>query len=700
MKSLRSLILLEMATVISEADKSKILEKFGFTPALIAAFTKIDQKASVWFANIITNQFAKDNHIEGKSLPELVPKIDQNDLLIFVQQNIGRVNYVQDWLKSPQRGPENINLRLYNTLEDAYKASEDFHNSIATKATGEIKDETGKIIKTYPDFYWIDLQCNTSSAEAGAMGHCGADSRATTLYSLRDIKTKEPHVTIAYNGKNKTILQVKGKQNVRPVDKYMNYVYDLMRMLFNKNELKGFAWSHNGDLSDEDIRKAFPDKFDYINLMLSSDHMKFTLTDEEVEEYLNHYIDYTNINKDNLLKIRGLINRIMPERKDHREQFDRVHNILVLKNLKVTPENLIPILVSIQLGNQTLLEFVGKIGIDKDRFFEMLRTIDTNSIKMVINLIKGGFIYVFASGRNLSPEELYLSLAALREYQPEEDDRKVVLKRYVGDKISILKGTPFEAELLSKYPEIESDMAKVVKKKKIGEMVADEINKIGEADLYHDYMKRSLKPASIERPKEKKSSYSTSRSVPLTTTTDDISSKYNKIGNKILSGNVDQKTKQLITVLDKRQNDFFDTLKASLPGFDVKPKERNLYASNRTYEWTVTFKKYPLIVEHDISIIPNSGFFNVSYINKVRFDTRTYDANAVNDLITHKPNGVEIKKENGFLVYKLPLNADKYLTDNIKFTDPNKLGEMGKEFAAKVLLFNKEILTSFNQMHK
>ena len=68
--------------------------------------------------------------------------------------------------------------------------------------------------------YWYDLQTSSCDIEASRMGHCGGDSRADTLFSLRkkDRRQKESksYVTLAWSEHEDAIYQIKGRANDVP----------------------------------------------------------------------------------------------------------------------------------------------------------------------------------------------------------------------------------------------------------------------------------------------------------------------------------------------------------------------------------------------------------------------------------------------------------------------------------------------------
>jgi hypothetical protein len=82
------------------------------------------------------------------------------------------------------------------------------------------REDPEQIIHTFEDgSYWYDLQTYQCEMEGNRMGHCGTDQRGT-LYSLRKQdagkKASKSYITIAYNADERTIYQIKGRQNTCP----------------------------------------------------------------------------------------------------------------------------------------------------------------------------------------------------------------------------------------------------------------------------------------------------------------------------------------------------------------------------------------------------------------------------------------------------------------------------------------------------
>lgn len=108
-----------------------------------------------------------------------------------------------------------------------------------------IDEANGTIIKIYPDqFYWINLCSGFSKYESYMMNHCGKDLRGE-LWSLRNTN-KIPFVTLVVS--DKKILQIRGKNNNPPSEKYIEYINDLINSDIIKpisDELKEFLQTKN-----------------------------------------------------------------------------------------------------------------------------------------------------------------------------------------------------------------------------------------------------------------------------------------------------------------------------------------------------------------------------------------------------------------------------------------------------------------------
>ena len=249
-----------------EQTPSNNEEQVGFGPDVESYLRGLDYDFGTDIGAIALRGYFKhknpDADTNSINLGEMVQSIDELDFLRFLKENENETSVILDWVNSPLRqeneGPltsDFLKSNNFQNLGEALFVAENWHTHI--QASGKIKDQSvGRVIERYPDgYYWKDLQTNSSKDEAQAMGHCGTDGKATTLISLRD-DNDEPHVTIAYNENNKNVTQVKGKNNKRPIDKYMTYVNAFLANLVKSDKLQTFNWSYRPDLKDTEVDKA------------------------------------------------------------------------------------------------------------------------------------------------------------------------------------------------------------------------------------------------------------------------------------------------------------------------------------------------------------------------------------------------------------------------------------------------------------
>ena len=122
----------------------------------------------------------------------------------------------------------------------AQEAQRDFNRELnhlakIARGTGKLPNYNSPrndVLKLSNGWVWRDV-CGEENqeAEGGRAQHCGAISApGNEMYSLRDGKGR-PHVTVEFNPKSKTILQLKGKQNNQPIDAYIPACKQLIQHL-------------------------------------------------------------------------------------------------------------------------------------------------------------------------------------------------------------------------------------------------------------------------------------------------------------------------------------------------------------------------------------------------------------------------------------------------------------------------------------
>ena len=133
-------------------------------------------------------------------------------------------------------------LNAAETIWDAY--------NIAEKTVSKLEVDNQKIIKFNDGFYWYDLETRTCAIEGERMGHCGNDGRGT-LYSLRRKaeakKESKSYVTIAYNEREDTIYQIKGRENNAPEESLWPYIFKFIE------DMGVTTVEENGEHSSDDF---------------------------------------------------------------------------------------------------------------------------------------------------------------------------------------------------------------------------------------------------------------------------------------------------------------------------------------------------------------------------------------------------------------------------------------------------------------
>ena len=301
--------------LIEKDHRKKIVQNVGLTDTIANTLHNLNDKYSLWFANQIRDSIIKWSQSHMEQLGKLIKDPTWADKYLdnpgFVMQNaevIGEFNilnvdavvdllatplelvYSYNWVIKKEKNPNNrfhlneLITRLFDNnevrtaitgildwirgqegqvsikdydFETANQAQQEWHQGMVATG-GAIEDEDGRIVMRFPDgFYWIDLETTYSDEEHSAMGHCGRcmkEGGVSTLYSLRD-KKKAPHVTAEIEKEyGNEYYQMKGKQNIKPIEKYHPYIVGLL--IHNKIDKYESAYNyptdfHPSDLDDE-----------------------------------------------------------------------------------------------------------------------------------------------------------------------------------------------------------------------------------------------------------------------------------------------------------------------------------------------------------------------------------------------------------------------------------------------------------------
>jgi len=197
----------------------------------------------------IINELIGDT-TETKAYPEMFETLAE-DIYDDYARAIGQMTLdVQTWLKSH---PDEYK-KIPKIIEDSNYYPDTALIRYAQNWLADVEAEEQKVHTFDDTSYWYDLQTDSCPIEADRMGHCGGDSRAATLYSLRYKNKKQQksgsYVTVAYSPDTNIIYQIKGKFNKAPDKKFYKHIAWLIKALGDpkveetgehSDDLDGFA---------------------------------------------------------------------------------------------------------------------------------------------------------------------------------------------------------------------------------------------------------------------------------------------------------------------------------------------------------------------------------------------------------------------------------------------------------------------------
>lgn len=159
-----------------------------------------------------------------------------------------KISQVEEWLKTGIGGKVSQVLKKKpakkQEIEKSFK--NDYRNFLqvlkAIQSSSTVEDMKKRSEISFPDgYFWIHISGDECSQEASDMQHCGrADGK---MYSLRDTNGKS-HVTIDLDKSKTAVLQVRGKQNKTPDEKYWPYIKAFVNH-FNNAKIKDNSVSHD-----------------------------------------------------------------------------------------------------------------------------------------------------------------------------------------------------------------------------------------------------------------------------------------------------------------------------------------------------------------------------------------------------------------------------------------------------------------------
>jgi hypothetical protein len=160
---------------------------------------------------------------------------------------------IVDWFNTWPHTDPRLNRIDRISFDQVKVAATAWRKEIDVNPWLHIKDKP-QVFREYPDgMKWVKLSTEMHMHREGQlMHHCVANSnyshamkRGTSeFYSLRDANN-EPHITmeVAVSNAKRSIMQMKGKNNARPITKYQPYLKELIETT---------GWTVSGDISNAD----------------------------------------------------------------------------------------------------------------------------------------------------------------------------------------------------------------------------------------------------------------------------------------------------------------------------------------------------------------------------------------------------------------------------------------------------------------
>lgn len=147
------------------------------------------------------------------------------------------LDHIIDWLKSSDSVRQRKRLSRVSPKDAlilANKWTEKLNKKFEkVKELGKDQDGVNEILSFKNGYKIVELVSEYSYEREGSkMGHCVGSyhGKSVTIFSLRD-EENEPHCTIEFNKKEKSILQIKGKANKNVASKYHYYIINFLNNL-------------------------------------------------------------------------------------------------------------------------------------------------------------------------------------------------------------------------------------------------------------------------------------------------------------------------------------------------------------------------------------------------------------------------------------------------------------------------------------
>lgn len=245
-----------LESLLTEKDNRTVLiNKLGASEEVANWAHNLSDKLSLWIFNSLKakhkqemdgleNQISLDQYYEPltsdyRDIINLLkkdnrPNIDINKLTFDEALDLlGKYRYIEAWLDNPASSAvaEFGGGFLKNkTWDEALQMADQWHQTLTAGGdVADLTDDKDELIHTFGDgFQWFLRRSNFCSKSKDSMGHCATASR-NDMYLLRLIKGNSEFITADWDEKTKTIIQLKGLNNKKPIAKYHPYITWLIR---------------------------------------------------------------------------------------------------------------------------------------------------------------------------------------------------------------------------------------------------------------------------------------------------------------------------------------------------------------------------------------------------------------------------------------------------------------------------------------
>lgn len=198
-----------------------------------------------WFkspADDQTKPVKPHEYKEGE--PEWAKRKEIKDFAGFDQRQVDELNHIVDYFQTlDQTALKSLYKEPYPVIKRKVQQwDQTLVKKIKTSSKSPLKEGTDfKPIMNTKDGVgspsrWVQLLTKAATKfEGDAMGHCvaGDSYKPTNIFSLYD-EDNLPHVTIEADHSGKKIKQIKGKQNRKPVERYIPPTVQFIKALLRK----------------------------------------------------------------------------------------------------------------------------------------------------------------------------------------------------------------------------------------------------------------------------------------------------------------------------------------------------------------------------------------------------------------------------------------------------------------------------------